>query len=295
MKKVLYTQRSDTPHWVGDGFPVRTVFTYNDHGQETSPFLLLDYAGPTEFESTSKRLGVGTHPHRGFETVTIVYDGQVEHRDSAGGGGVIQAGDVQWMTAGSGLVHQEYHGQDFARTGGRFEMVQLWVNLPKQHKMTAPRYQGIRNPQIPRIELPDHSGSVSVIAGAYGETTGPAKTYSSMNVWDVRLNKGVDVEFTVPEGHNCLIFVLSGKVKVAGSHELSDAEMAILDRRDDRLKLNASEDSKVLFLGGAPLNEPIAGYGPFVMNNFQEIRQAMQDYEDGKMGDIPPIEEVVFT
>lgn len=290
MKKVLFTQRSDYPHWVGDGFPVRTVFSYNDIAKEVSPFLLLDYAGPAEFPPTDKRLGVGSHPHRGFETVTIVYDGQVEHRDSAGGGGVIQAGDVQWMTAASGLLHEERHGKDFAKKGGRFEMVQLWVNLPKKDKMTKPRYQGITDQQIPAVQLSNNQGVVRVIAGEYLNAKGPAKTYSPINMWDVRLKSGADVEFKLAKGHTALVFVLSGHVTVSGTHQLKEAEMAILDKENETLSLRASEDTKFLFLGGEPLNEPIFGYGPFVMTNQAEILQAMQDFEAGKMGTMEPIE-----
>lgn len=288
MKKVLFTQRSDFPHWVGDGFPVRTIFSYNDIAKETSPFLLMDYAGPAEFTPTKQRRGVGSHPHRGFETVTIVYDGQVEHRDSAGGGGVIQSGDVQWMTAGSGLVHEERHGKEFSQSGGHFEMVQLWVNLPKKDKMTSPRYQGISSSQIPQVELT--GGQLRVIAGEYGNAKGPAKTFSPMNMWDVRLKAGANVELTVPAGHTALVFVLSGNLVVSESHQLISAEMAVLETAGDKIQLKASEDTKLLFLGGQALNEPIVGHGPFVMNTQAEIYQAMKDFEAGKMGDMEPIE-----
>lgn len=302
MKKVLFTQSNHHPHWVGDGFPVRTVFSYNDFAKEVSPFLLMDYAGPTEFSPTKQRRGVGSHPHRGFETVTLVYDGQVEHRDSSGGGGVIETGDVQWMTAASGLVHEERHGKEFSKSGGRFEMVQLWVNLPKKDKMTKPRYQGITNAQIPKVELKNQQGTaqgyVRVIAGQYqkahGERAiGPAKTFSPMNMWDVRLNAGADVEFKLPKGQTALVFLLSGQVTVAGTHALGDAEMAILDKENETLSIRADKDSKILFLGGEPLNEPVVGYGPFVMNTQAEILQAMQDFEAGKMGVIEPIEGTV--
>lgn len=300
MKKVLLTQRNDYPHWVGDGFPVRTIFSYNDLAKDISPFLLMDYAGPAEFSPTTKRRGVGSHPHRGFETVTLVYDGQVEHRDSSGGGGVIQSGDVQWMTAASGLVHEERHGKDFAKSGGRFEMVQLWVNLPKKDKMTKPRYQGISSAQIPKVDFPQQQGYLRVVAGEYtnaqGEKVksekaiGPAKTFSPMNMWDMRLNAGAQVELKLPQGHTALVFVLSGQVTVAGTHQIGDAEMAVLDKENEILSLRADKESKILFLGGEPLNEPIVGYGPFVMNTQAEILQAMQDFEAGKMGVIEPIE-----
>src|SRR5207253_2745788 len=188
MKKLLFSQQNNERHWVGDGFPVRSIFTYNNIAKELSPFLLMDYAGPAEFPPSERRRGVEEHPHRGFETVTIVYSGEVEHRDSSGGGGLITPGDVQWMTAASGLVHEEMHGEEFAKKGGRFEMVQLWVNLPKRHKMTAPRYQGIKNAQIPQIALPKEAGAVRVIAGEFNNHRGPASTFSPLNLWDIRLN-----------------------------------------------------------------------------------------------------------
>lgn len=290
MKKVLFTQRSDFPHWVGDGFPVRTVFSYNELAKYISPFLLMDYAGPAEFTPTDQKRGVGSHPHRGFETVTIIYAGQVEHRDSAGGGGVIQSGDVQWMTAASGLVHEEFHGKDFAKKGGRFEMVQLWVNLPKKDKMVKPRYQGITSTQIPKVDLPEDKGFIRIIAGEYAGAKGPAKTFSSINLWDMRLQAGAKLDLKVPKKHTSILFILSGELKVSGTHDLSEAEMAILDPEGETVSLAANAESKVLFLGGEPLNEPVAGYGPFVMNTSNEILQAMQDFEAGKMGMLSPIE-----
>lgn len=286
MKKVILKQRSDRPHWVGDGFPVRTVFSYNDIAKEISPFLLMDYAGPTEFAPTDQRRGVGSHPHRGFETVTLVYDGQVEHRDSSGGGGVIQKGDVQWMTAASGLVHEERHGKDFAKNGGRFEMIQLWVNLPKKDKMAAPRYQAITNEQIPVVKLAHGQGEVRVIAGQFEDVKGVAKTFSPINMWDMNLNSGADVQFKLPKGQTALLFILRGEVIVGEDHKVSDAEMAILDKEDELLSFHVSKESKVLFLGGEPLNEPIFGYGPFVMTTQAEIVQAMRDFEEGKMGSL---------
>jgi len=290
MKKLLFTQKSDNAHWVGDGFPVRSMFSYNDIAKDISPFLLMDYAGPAEFPPTQHRKGVGEHPHRGFETVTIVYDGEVEHRDSSGGGGVIKQGDVQWMTAASGLVHEEFHGKDFARTGGRFEMVQLWVNLPKKNKMEKPRYQGIKSSTIPVINLPEGAGQLRVIAGDYEGNIGPAHTFTPINLWDIRLNPGQKTKFNVPEGHTTAIFVLSGKVKLEDGKEITNAEIAILEKEGSEFTLFASEESKILFLGGEPINEPIVGYGPFVMNTFDEIKQAFYDFNSGKMGTIERVE-----
>lgn len=292
MKKVLFTRKTKQGHWVGDGFPVRTIFSYNDIAKDISPFLLMDYAGPMDFPPNEKaaRKGVGSHPHRGFETVTIVYEGEVEHRDSSGGGGVIESGDVQWMTAASGLVHEERHGRNFSKNGGRFEMVQLWVNLPKKDKMTSPRYQGLKKSEMGFRELPKGQGSVTVIAGQYEDVKGPAQTFSPINLWDLRLKKGAEIEVKVPEGQTAMVFLLSGKAKVGGTQDLEEAEMAVLEPKGDSFSLTVSEDSKILFLGGEPLNEPVFGYGPFVMSNRQEILEAMQDLEAGKMGTIEPIE-----
>jgi redox-sensitive bicupin YhaK (pirin superfamily) len=283
MKKLMTIQRSDVPHWVGDGFPVRSVFTYRD--LEISPFLLLDYAGPAEFKPTEHIRGVGGHPHRGFETVTIVYSGQVEHRDSSGGGGLIKEGDVQWMTAASGLVHEEMHGKEFAKNGGRFEMVQLWVNLPSRDKMASPRYQGIKNEQIPVATLADDAGFVRVIAGDFDGIKGPAATFSPVNVWDIRLSAGKDLELHVPEGHTASVFVLEGELKF-GDQTLKEADLGVFEPTGDRLVLSATKESKLLFLGGQPLNEPIVGHGPFVMNSEAEIHQAFRDFNSGKMGTI---------
>jgi redox-sensitive bicupin YhaK (pirin superfamily) len=293
MKKLLFSQRSDTPHWVGDGFPVRSMFNYNEHAQAFSPFLLMDYGGPAEFPPTERVLGVGEHPHRGFETVTIVYSGEVEHRDSAGGGGLIRPGGVQWMTAGSGLVHEEMHGRDFAKKGGKFEMVQLWVNLPKKDKMTKPRYQGIQAEMIPEVELDGGAGQVRVIAGNYYGTVGPAKTFTPVNLWDIRLTGGQTVNFTVPEGHTASVFVLDGRVKLASGETLETAEISILERQGTEFSLRSEGSAKVLFLGGAVIPDPVVGYGPFVMNTGGEIKLAMLDYQSGKMGSIEPVTEGV--
>lgn len=287
MKKLSFIQRSNGRHWVGDGFPVRSIFSYNDIHEEMSPFLLLDYAGPETFPPTTARRGVGQHPHRGFETVTIVYDGEVEHRDSTGGGGTIGPGDVQWMTAAGGIVHEEYHGTEFAKRGGRFEMIQLWVNLPAKDKMSAPGYQGILDAQIPKVELPAGAGFVRVIAGNYNGTQGPARTFSPMNVWDVRVKAGQRVAFELPEGHTTALFILKGGVKLAaGGEAVREAELAVMERAGTELAFEALEDTTLMLLNGEPTHEPIVGYGPFVMNSQAEIRQAFADYQGGRMGRI---------
>jgi len=284
VKKLRCIQRSVDRHWVGNGFPVRTLLAYPNLGSALSPFLLLDYAGPMEFPPTDERLGVGEHPHRGFETVTIVYEGEVEHRDSSGGGGRIGPGDVQWMTAASGIVHEEFHGRDFARRGGMFEMVQLWVNLPAKDKMSPPHYQGILNSQIPAVSLPDGLGTVRVIAGEYAGARGPANTYTPIHVWDLRLSRGRRTDLTVPDGYTTALVVLKGALSVNGSEAIEAAEVGLLDRAGKSRSIECVKDTTALLLCGEPIDEPIVGQGPFVMNSSQEIRQAMADYRSGKMG-----------
>jgi len=284
MKKLLYSQQNNQRHWVGDGFPVRTIFTYNDLAKDISPFLLMDYAGPFEFPPSKHPRGVEEHPHRGFETVTLAYQGEVSHRDSAGGGGLIKAGDVQWMTAASGLVHEEMHGKEFSERGGLFEMVQLWVNLPKKDKMTSPRYQGIQASDIPNVALSDNGGYVRVIAGEYNGARGPTKTFTPINLWDIRMTAGHSASFQVPAGHTAAVFVLSGSLQLGGGEKIGEAELAVLEKEGDTFTLNALQDTKLLFLGGEPIDEPIVGYGPFVMNSIGEIKQAFVDFQDGRMG-----------
>ena len=284
MKTFSFIRRTDQRHWVGDGFPVRSIFSYNDLGKEISPFLLLDYAGPENFPPSEQRRGVGAHPHRGFETVTIVYSGEVEHRDSSGGGGIVRPGDVQWMTAASGLVHEEFHGSEYAKRGGPFEMIQLWVNLSAQDKKAPPGYQNITNAQIPQADLPSGAGIVRVIAGNYQGTQGPAHTYSPMNVWDVRLKAGKSAEFRVPAGWTTALFVLKGRVRLGSGEIAGAAELVILGREGENFEIAALEDATLLFLNGQPIEEPIVGQGPFVMNTVEEIRQAMDDYRNGRMG-----------
>lgn len=281
-KTILGLYGNDRSHWVGDGFPVRSLFSYNSLGQHVSPFLLLDYAGPHYFEPTTKRRGVGQHPHRGFETVTIVYDGQVEHKDSAGNGGVIGPGDVQWMTAGAGMLHEEYHAPAFAKTGGSFRMVQLWVNLPAKDKMTPGAYQGIVSADIPVVDLPNGSGKGRVIAGELLGAKGPAKTFTPINMWDLRLIRDADLTLELPEGHTAMLVVLSGLVTLDGRQEAGAAEMVLLSREGSNVSIHANDDAMVLVLTGAPIDEPIVGYGPFVMNTEAEIRQAFDDFNNGR-------------
>ncbi len=286
MKKIAQLMRANGSHWVGDGFPVRSLFFYGGDAQAISPFLLFDYAGPHTFEPADRPRGVGEHPHRGFETVTIVYDGEVSHRDSTGAGGTIGPGDVQWMTAAGGIIHEEFHSQAYTKTGGPFRMVQLWVNLPAKDKMSPPGYQSIINADIPVVDLDQGVGRVRVIAGNFAGTSGPARTFSPVNVWDVQLNRDADVVLDLPEGHTAMIAVLSGHVTVNGSEQAGEAEVVRFERDGSKVRIHADRDSILLVLTGEPINEPVVGQGPFVMNSAAEIRQAIDDFNRGRFGQV---------
>ena len=281
-KRVLGRFGNERGHWVGDGFPVRSLFSYHDMGSRISPFLLLDYAGPHTFEPTGARRGVGQHPHRGFETVTIVYDGEVEHRDSAGHGGVIGPGDVQWMTAAGGILHEEYHSPAFAAAGGPFRMIQLWVNLPARDKNAPAGYQGIASADIPVVELPGGAGTARVIAGEYGGAKGPARTFTPVNVWDLNLQADAALTLELPEGHTSMVVVLTGQITVGGTQAAGEAQMVLLSRDGSDVAIRADAAARLLVLTGAPIDEPIVGYGPFVMNSQAEIRQAIEDFNSGR-------------
>jgi redox-sensitive bicupin YhaK (pirin superfamily) len=285
MKKLLRIHQSSGMHWVGNGFPVRSVFDYNGLGRELSPFLLLDYAAPYEFAPGDEKRGVGGHPHKGFETVTVAYQGELEHRDSSGGGGKIGAGDVQWMTAGNGIVHEEFHSQNFARKGGTLQMVQLWVNLRAKDKSAKAGYQTLLKAQIPNVSLPQDAGTVRVIAGEYDGRKGAAKTFTPINVWDVNLRAGKSAELPLPDGHTTTFLVLSGEVEVAGK-KAGAGDLAIFERSGNGIALKANADTTLLVMDGEPIAEPVVGHGPFVMNSRAEIQQAFEDYQLGKMGEI---------
>jgi redox-sensitive bicupin YhaK (pirin superfamily) len=285
MKSLQFTVPSPDLHWVGNGFPVRSIFSYSDLGKELDPFLLLDYAEPYFFEPGSEKRGVGAHPHRGFETVTFAFQGEVEHRDSTGGGGRIGPGDVQWMTAGAGLLHEEFHSEDFTRKGGNFQMVQLWVNLPAKNKDAPPRYQSIQKDEIPTVELPDDAGKVSVVAGEFQETAGPAKTFTPINLWNLHLKEGKAVTLPLPPGHTAALLVMSGQI-TANETTLRPGDLAVFEREGSELHFEINEPAQVLFLGGEPLEEPIVGQGPFVMNSRDEIVAAFRDFEAGRMGEL---------
>jgi len=284
MKKLNGLYTSPRPHWVGDGFPVRTLFSYDNLGKHISPFLLLDHAAPSEFTPTTERRGVGQHPHRGFETVTIVYQGELEHRDSTGSGGKIGPGDVQWMTAASGIIHEEFHSEAFARQGGFMEMVQLWVNLPAKDKMAPAGYQTLLKNDIPNIELKDDAGRLRLIAGTFEGQQGPAKTFTPSDVWDIRLNGGKSLTLDLHEGRNTALVVLHGTVQANGRERIEAGQLALFDRAGDQITLHANNDAVVLLLSGEPIDEPIVGHGPFVMNSEQEIHQAFNDFHSGRCG-----------
>lgn len=271
-------------HWVGDGFPVRTMLSYDGDAAALSPFLLLDYAAPTEFPPTAERRGVGSHPHRGFETVTIAFQGEVEHRDSAGNRGRIGPGDVQWMTAASGVLHEEFHGREFARRGGTFEMAQIWVNLPAKDKMSPPRYQDILDRQIPAVPLPGGGGKVRVIAGECLGAKGPAKTFTPVDMWDLHLSAGGRADLAMPEGHTAVLLVTRGSVVVNDATPVPEVHLVLFERKGMTFRVEAKDDARVLVLGGAPIPEPVVGQGPFVMNTREEIARAIDDFQRGKFG-----------
>lgn len=284
MKKILGVYSAPPRHWVGDGFPVRSLFSYNSQGEDLSPFLLLDYAGPVEFSPASTPRGVGPHPHRGFETVTIVYQGEVQHLDSTGAGGVIGPGDVQWMTAASGILHQEFHSLEFTRQGGTLEMVQLWVNLPRADKLSAPGYQTLPDTAIPAVALPEGGGRVRIIAGEFAGQRGPARTHTPMNVWDLRLVQGHRLRLELVDGWTSALVVLRGTVRVNGGEMARESQMVHLDREGPWVTLEAHTAATILVLNGEPIDEPIVGQGPFVMNTEEELRQAFRDFSAGRFG-----------
>ena len=282
-KKIKYTYTSDQKHWVGDGFYVYGLLRPSEElNKFISPFIMLDYASPKEFSITNQRRGVGEHPHRGIETVTFAYQGEVEHRDSSGGGGVIKPGDVQWMTAGKGIVHDEFHSEEFSKKGGVFEMVQLWINLPRKHKMTDPKYQEISSAVIPTISLGDKI-KLRVIAGNFGETKGPSSTFTKVNLYDIISKENKSISLKLENGTNTVILIMSGELKVENKN-FKDKDVLIFEREGSQIELKVSDNFKGLILNGEPINEPVVAHGPFVMNTKEEIYQAFSDYQNGKMG-----------
>ena len=274
------------PHFVGDGFRVHNFIPGNFHlsMKRMDPFIMLDYNSKFYFPPSSSPKGVGVHPHRGFETVTIAYKGKVAHGDSSGNSGVIGEGDVQWMTAASGVLHKEYHEEEFSKAGGDFQMVQLWVNLPAKFKMSKPKYQALTNKEINKVELPNNSGTLEVIAGNYNDVKGTATTFSPVHLFNAKLKKNGKAVFSFPENYNTSVLVIEGSIKINDLENVPENHLALLKNEGETFNIEAAEDSVILILSGEPLNEPIAARGPFVMNTREELSEAIDDFNVGKFG-----------
>lgn len=285
-KNVELIMAPGQPHYVGDGFRVHNFIpgNYRLTMERMDPFIMLDYNSKFYFEPSNKQRGVGVHPHRGFETVTIAYKGKVAHHDSSGGGGVIEEGDVQWMTAASGVLHKEYHEENWSRQGGDFQMVQLWVNLPAKDKMSQPKYQAITNKQISRYMLANGGGEIEVIAGAYKDVKGVAFTFTPLHLFNAKLNKGTKADFSFPANYNTALLVIEGSIIINGTEEVPTDYFALFENEGETFTIEATEDALVLVLSGEPINEPIAAHGPFVMNTKTELVQAFNDFNKGKFG-----------
>jgi redox-sensitive bicupin YhaK (pirin superfamily) len=287
LRSVEGVHRSTVFHWVGNGFYVSTYFpSAKLPAERVSPFVLMDYGPPKEFSPLSRgKRGVGWHPHRGFETVTLAWEGAVAHRDNAGHSGVIGPGDAQWMTAGAGIFHEEYHAEEETRRGGRLHMMQLWVNLPREHKKALPAYQPLRAAQFPNVALPG-GGNVRVIAGDFQGAHGPARTFTPITMLDITLRPGETVPVDLPESYNAIAVVAEGRV-TSDESSAGAGELLLFANDGERLILTADEDAHVILLSGEPIDEPIVQYGPFVMNTVEEIRQAVYDVEAGRFGPVP--------
>lgn len=285
-KKVELIASPPQYHWVGDGFRVHNFIPggYHLEMERMSPFIMLDYNSKHHFPPSDKPRGVGVHPHRGFETVTIAYKGRVAHHDSSGGGGVIGEGDVQWMTAASGVLHKEYHEEEFSKTGGEFQMVQLWVNLPAKVKMSPPKYQALANHQFGRFQLEHNSGEIEVIAGEYKGVKGAASTFTPVHLMNARVKAGAKPEFSFPAHYNTALLVIEGSIMINGEQKAPQDHLALFENKGELFTIEALENSVVLILSGEPINEPIAAHGPFVMNTRQELLQAFTDFNNGKFG-----------
>lgn len=285
-KNVEFVMTPGEVHWVGDGFRVHNFIPSRFHleRERMDPFILLDYNSEYEFAPAPKPMGVGVHPHRGFETVTIAYKGKVEHHDSYGGGGIIGEGDVQWMTAASGVLHKEFHEKEWSEQGGLFQMVQLWINLPARFKMGHPRYQAIHNSEMVKVELPGNAGFVEVVAGEYEGKKGPASTFSPVNLMNARLNKGGKAEFIFPANYNTALLAIKGGIFINKNEEAPVDHFVLFENRGESFEIEAIEEAVVLVMSGEPLNEPIVAHGPFVMNTKREIIQAFDDFNQGKFG-----------
>lgn len=283
VKKVSKILNPPAPKMVGDGFRVHNFFP-NGNKLDMSPFYLLDYNAKLEFSARNTPRGVGVHPHRGFETVTIVYEGAVAHHDSAGNSGAVFPGDVQWMTAGNGILHKEYHEESFSKKGGIFQMVQLWVNLPAVYKKVSPNYQELKKNQIPLVELPNKSGTLAVIAGNFRGTKGVATTFSPLEIYNLKLSAGSQIDIDLPADYNTCLLIIDGEITINGAQTALVNQLATFATDGDSFKVDAISNSTLLLLSGAPINEPIAAYGPFLMNTEEEIQQAIADYNEGRFG-----------
>ena len=285
-KTVEFIASPREPHFVGDGFRVHNFipsgFRLDMH--RMNPFIMLDYNSPYNFPPSDKPKGVGVHPHKGFETVTIAYKGKVAHQDSSGGGGVIGEGDVQWMTAANGVLHKEYHEEEWSKKGGEFQMVQLWVNLPAKDKKSNPKYQAIKNQDIARYNLPNNVGVIEVIAGEYKDTKGSASTFTPVHLFNAKLKKGGKADFSFPSHYNTALLVLEGNIVVNGEEKTPTNHFALMGNDGENFEIEATDDALVLVLSGEPINEPIAAQGPFVMNTREELIQAFNDFNLGKFG-----------
>ena len=271
------------PHFVGDGFRVHSFIPSAITMQRMDPFLVFDYNSKYNFPASEIPKGVGVHPHRGFETVTLAYKGRVEHGDSSGGGGVIAEGDVQWMTAASGILHKEFHETEWSKKGGEFQMVQLWVNLPAEHKMSTPKYQALENKDIPKVQVENNKGLIEVVAGEYKGTKGLASTFTPVNLLNAKLHTGGKADFAFPETYNTAMLIIEGNVKI-NSVEVATDHFVLFENKGETIEVEAMDNAVILVLSGQPINEPIAAYGPFVMNSEDEIKQAFRDFQTGKFG-----------
>lgn len=285
-KNIEFVTAPPAIHWVGDGFRVHN-FIPGVEGlpmQRMTPFILLDYNSKHYFPASERPRGVGVHPHRGFETVTIAYKGKVEHHDSSGGGGIIGEGDVQWMTAAGGVLHKEFHEKEWSTQGGDFHVVQLWVNLPAADKMSQPKYQAITNEMMGKAILEDNAGTIEVIAGNYGDTEGPASTFTPIHLMNAKLNKGGSASFSFPANFNTALLVIEGSIMINNSTKVPENNLALFENVGENFEVKAEENAIVLVMSGEPINEPIAAHGPFVMNTRQELIQAFEDFQKGKFG-----------
>ncbi|RFC54500.1 pirin family protein [Brumimicrobium aurantiacum] len=287
-KNIEYIAAPNPPHFVGDGFRVHNFIpgVSRMDMKRMDPFIMMDYNSPHHFPPSETPKGVDVHPHKGFETVTIAYKGKVEHHDSSGGGGVIGEGEVQWMTAGKGVLHKEFHEKEWSKKGGEFQMVQLWVNLPAKDKSTAPKYQAVEYDKIKRHTLPNDAGTVEVIAGEYNGTKGNASTFTPIHMMNAKLNTGGKADFNFPADYSTVLLVVKGAIKVNGENKIDTDHLALMARDGEKFEIEALEESIVLVLSGEPINEPIAAHGPFVMNTREELIEAFQDFNEGKFGEL---------